>query len=105
MSKLYIEFDAPVQQTVPIESCDFLCSDLVVVIHDYVAEQLGVEAHTVKLRAQHTRHWAWFMLALHETLGDIRDYHVSITKPGDDSAPAHKLRIKLEDNSGGVERA
>ena len=77
MSELFIEFDAPVEAPAQIESRDFLSSERVVTMRDYVAAQLGVAAHTVQLRAQHSRRGAWFPLALHQMLGEIRDCHVS----------------------------
>ena len=93
MPEVHIEFEATVPTMKQVESRDFARTELVSDMRDYVAAQLGVEPYTIQLRAQHSKHGAWFLLALYETMDDISEYHYVRCTSMPLGLPLHKLQI------------
>ena len=72
----------------------FDVSDTVSCIKTYVAAQTGLDVCTFQLRARHSAHGAWFLMAEFESLDDVADYHAGIYGPAIDS-PSYNDHVRV----------
>jgi hypothetical protein len=75
----------------------FDSGDNVSSIKTYVAAQTDLDFCTFQLRAKHSTHGAWFLMAEYETLDDVADYHalqLSYSEPYGDDVRVHTLKIE-----------